>query len=60
MIHDLPRSVMLQWQEEMISRWLNTPGIPDDARNGLLEILNNVKKEMGILPDSLRQSDSKS
>jgi len=51
---------MLQWQEEMISRWLNTPGIPDDARNGLLEILNNVKKEMGILPDSLRQSDSKS
>jgi len=59
-IHDLPKSVMLQWQEELISQWLNTPGIPDDARDGLLEILSNVKKEMGDLPDSLRQADSKS
>jgi len=45
---------------EVISQWLNTPGIPDDARDGLLEILSNVKKEMGNLPDSLRQTDSKS
>jgi len=43
----------------VISQWLNTPGIPEDARNGLLEILSSVKREMGNLPDSLRQGDSK-
>ena len=46
----LPRSVKLQWQEEMIDRWLNTPGVPDDARSGLLEMLRNVQKEMDNLP----------
>ena len=46
----LPRSIELRWQEEMIDRWLNTPGVPDDARSGLLEMLSNVQKEMDNLP----------
>jgi hypothetical protein len=41
----LPRSAELQWQQEIIELWLNTPGIPDDARIGLIEMLRSVKKE---------------
>lgn len=41
----LPRSAELQWQQEIIELWLNTPGIPDDARIGLNEMLSSVKQE---------------
>lgn len=41
----LPRSAELQWQQEIIELWLNTPGIPDDARIGLSEMLSSVKQE---------------
>ena len=41
----LPRSMNLQWQQEIIEKWLNTPGIPRDARVGLLEMLRVVKEE---------------
>jgi hypothetical protein len=42
----LPRSVKLQWQQEIIELWLNTPGIPGDSRTGLLDMLSVVKEEM--------------
>jgi hypothetical protein len=42
----LPRSMNLQWQQEVIEKWLNTPGIPPDARAKLLEMLRVVKEEM--------------
>jgi hypothetical protein len=45
----LPRSMELQWQREVIEKWLNTPSIPFGARTGLLEILKEVKEEMGRL-----------
>jgi hypothetical protein len=41
----LPRSAELQWQLEIIELWLNTPGIPADARTGLIEMLRTVKEE---------------
>jgi hypothetical protein len=41
----LPWSAELQWQQEIIELWLNTPGIPDDARIGLIDMLTSVKKE---------------
>jgi hypothetical protein len=41
----LPRSAELQWQQEIIELWLSTPGIPDDARIGLNEMLSSVKQE---------------
>ena len=41
----LPRSAELQWQQEIIELWLNTPGIPDDARTGLLEMLKTLEEE---------------
>jgi hypothetical protein len=41
----LPRSMNLQWQQEVIEKWLNAPGIPRDARAGLLEMLRVVKEE---------------
>jgi hypothetical protein len=42
----LSRNVELQWQQEIIELLLNTPGISDDSRIGLLEMLSAVKKEM--------------
>jgi hypothetical protein len=30
----------------MIEVWLNTPGIPNDARNELAELLERVKSEI--------------
>ena len=42
----LPKSVELQWQQEVIELWLNTPGIPGDSRTGLLDLLDVVKDEM--------------
>lgn len=41
----LPRSADLRWQQEVIERWLNTPGIPTDAREALVEMLRVVKEE---------------
>jgi hypothetical protein len=42
----LPRSNELQWQREVIEKWLNTPDTPPDARAGLVEMLRGVKEEM--------------
>ena len=39
----------LQWQREVIEKWLNTASVPLDARTGLLEMLEEVKEEMGRL-----------
>jgi hypothetical protein len=41
----LPRSMELQWQREVIEKWLNTPDVPFDAHAGLLEMLRVVKEE---------------
>lgn len=41
----LPRSAELQWQQEIIELWLETPGIPDNSRTSLLELLETVKEE---------------
>ncbi len=43
----LLRSIELQWQQEVIELWLNTPGISDDSRKGLLEMLSVVKEDNG-------------
>jgi len=45
----LPRSVELRWQEEVIERWLNTPGIPEDICRELRAMLWDVRREMGEL-----------
>ena len=39
----------LQWQRDVIEKWLNTASVPFDARTGLLEMLKEVKEEMGRL-----------
>ena len=39
----------LEWQREVLEKWLNTPGIPPDARAGLVEMLRGVNEEMGRL-----------
>jgi hypothetical protein len=39
----------LQWQEEVIEKWLNTPSIPLDARAGLRAMLEGVREEMARL-----------
>jgi len=39
----------LQWQRDVIEKWLNTASVPLDARTGLLEMLEEVKEEMGRL-----------
>jgi len=41
-----PRSAELRWQQEVIERWLVTPSVPPDAREGLLELLKLVNQEM--------------
>lgn len=45
----LSKSIELKWQCEVIERWLNTPGIPIDAREGLLAMQKEVKEEMETL-----------
>ena len=52
----LPRSVELKWHCEVIERWLNTPGIPSEAREGLLAMQQEVKEEMETLEQSLNYS----
>jgi len=42
----LPRIMELEWQREVIEKWLNTPEIPPDARAGLVEMLREVSEEM--------------
>jgi len=42
----MKRSLELQWQEKTIQQWLNTAGIPADAREGLLEMLSRVREEL--------------
>jgi hypothetical protein len=46
----------LQWQREVIEKWLSTPNIPLDARAGLLEMLNVVKEDLDRLEDAHRRS----
>jgi hypothetical protein len=55
----LPKSTELNWQWEVIQRWLNTPGIPPDARDGLLAMQREVKEEMETLEQSLHCSASR-
>jgi hypothetical protein len=55
----LPRSTELQWQREVIEKWLNTPSIPLDARTGLLETLKEVKEEMARLEAARRHFDER-
>ena len=45
----LPRSVELQWQKEVIERWLTTGGITPDLRPGLLEMLRVLNDELDDL-----------
>lgn len=42
----LPRCIELQWQREVVERWLNSPDTPFDARSGLLDMLSMVKEEI--------------
>lgn len=55
----LPRDMELQWQRDVIERWLNTPSIPFDARTGLLEMLKEVQAEMGRLEAAGRYFDER-
>jgi len=41
--------VELQWQKEIIERWLNSPGVPGDAQRALLEELQEIKKQIDAL-----------
>ena len=45
----LPRSVELQWQKEVIERWLTTGGTTPDVRPGLLEMLRVLNDELDDL-----------
>lgn len=40
------RALELQSQKEIIQRWLETPGIPTDAHQKLVEMLAEVNDEM--------------
>ena len=42
----LPKNIELQWQRETLERWLNSPGVPADAYEVLLQQLQEVKKEI--------------
>ena len=51
----LSRSVELRWQEDVIERWLHTPGVPADARANLLEMLRDLKDEMNSLAPGTKE-----
>ena len=43
----LPRCIELQWQREVVERWLNIqPTLPFDVRSGLLDMLSMMKEEI--------------
>ena len=42
----LPRYIELQWQREVVERWLNSSDTPFDVRSGLLDILSKMKEEI--------------
>jgi hypothetical protein len=42
----LPRYVELQWQQEVVERWLNSSDTPFDVHSGLLDILSKMKEEI--------------
>ena len=44
----------MQWQREVIEKWLDTASVPFDARTGLLEMLKEVKEEIGRLEAARR------
>jgi hypothetical protein len=52
----LPKSIELKWHCEVIERWLNTPGVPAEAREGLLDMQREVNEEMKTLEQSLNCS----
>jgi hypothetical protein len=52
----MPKSIELNWHCEIIERWLNTPGIPSEAREGLLAMQTEVKEKMEALEQSLNCS----
>jgi hypothetical protein len=39
----------LQWQREVIEKWLDIRSIPPDTRAGLLDMLKDVNEEMARL-----------
>jgi len=53
----MPRSMELQWQREVIQKWLDTAAVPLDARSGLLEMLQDVNEEMAELEGASRHFD---
>ena len=50
----LPRSIELQWQKEVIERWLKIPEITLDGREPLLEMLRVVAAQLEGLSMSRR------
>lgn len=42
----LPRKVELRVHQEIVERWLSSPGIPTDVRDILLDWLEEVKKQI--------------
>ena len=56
----LPRSLELQWQREVIERWLNTPGIPEDVCAELRMMLQEVREEMAELRSAGELSEKSS
>jgi hypothetical protein len=45
----LPRYIELQWQREVVERWLNIqPALPFDVRSGLLDMLSMMQEEIEI------------
>ena len=50
----MPRSIELQWQKEVIERWLKIPEITSDGREPLLEMLRVVEEKLEDLSTSRR------
>ena len=51
----LSRSVELRWQEDVVKRWLHTPGVPADAHAILLEMLRDLNDEINSLDPAQRR-----
>jgi hypothetical protein len=53
----LPKKLELHWQAEIINRWLNTPGLDNDANQALSEMLRDVKTKISKLGTDSSQED---
>lgn len=51
----LPRSVELRWQQDVIERWLHTPGVSADAHANLLEMLRDLKDELNSVAPGTKE-----